>query len=550
MRISHRGARLSGMHYRNARAVFFFICAVLCPLQAAAIDSASASYRNTRSSVDSSGRRKTSASYRADGAAGEISAPSGTSASYSKRDGLEGDDFYPGRATGVWASSGASAGTVYLQWNAPGNDGDENSTAGKFVVRCGAIAAQSPALSDALFNAAADVTPAPPVPSVRGTLMSMTATGLTPGVTYYCAVKAAERDGLRSVLSLGATAQAAVGPAPTAVTLTAVGLSSATVSFGAVGANGYVVQASSASDFSYVLYSSNTTTGATVLAPQGLDPNTTYYLRAGSLWGGTTVYAGTALSTSTLAQLVSGATVYQVNVTSIIVNWLPLSLSPPAPSSMSATGYELQVSSRSDFTPLWTSSNTPNVLLSTLAVSGLTGGVTYYFRVGSLNWDGAVDYANWVSTTLLPIQLGVMTTTTTVPLSATQPMGTTVVISTSIVLTNTGNVSETYLLRATTATAGSQWTIGASPWQDRFSAWTVVNSTAAGTTDFNAAAQLADAFASCAPANFTMGNSNCVQVPVGGTRTIWVKIAMPLTTSDKTNASQNIQVTAKAVKDP
>jgi hypothetical protein len=192
---------------RNARAWFFVVCALLCPLQAAAIDSASASYRNTRSTVDSTGRRKTSTHYRLDGAVGQISVSTAASALYTKRDGFLGIEYYPERVTGVWGSSGTAAGTVYLQWVAPGDDGVDVSSAGAFIVRYSSIAAQSPAISDAWFNAATNVTPAPPVPAVEGTLTTMTVTGLTPGVTYYFAVKAAERDGLRSVLSAGATVQ-------------------------------------------------------------------------------------------------------------------------------------------------------------------------------------------------------------------------------------------------------------------------------------------------------------------------------------------------------
>ncbi|MFI5348659.1 MAG: right-handed parallel beta-helix repeat-containing protein [Elusimicrobiota bacterium] len=208
----------------------------------------------------------------------------------------------------------------------------------------------------------------------------------------------APNGGLANQGSYGLTAQASESvPPPTAVALVGVGLSSATVSFGAVGAAGYVVQASTIGDFSGVLFSSVSATGATVLAPQGLDPDTTYYLRAGSLWGETTVYALTMLSTSTLALPVSGTAVTQVYGTSVAVNWIAFAASPPAPSSMSASGYVLQTSTRPDFTVIWNTSATPNVALSTLSAAGLAGGVTYYFHVGSLNWDGAVDYAAPIS---------------------------------------------------------------------------------------------------------------------------------------------------------
>jgi hypothetical protein len=163
---------------------------------------------------------------------------------------------------------------------------------------------------------------------------------------------------------------------PSGPAIFSVGLSSIGVQYGVVNADGYVVEASTMADFSGVLFASATLAQAAQLAPQSLDPNTTYFLRTGALWGGATMYSQTTLSTATLTKLASGATVYQIHVTSMIVNWLPLALAPPDASSNSAAGYRLEVSTRPDFTPLWTSSQTPNVALSTLTVDSLRGEVT------------------------------------------------------------------------------------------------------------------------------------------------------------------------------
>ncbi len=348
---------------------------------------------------------------------------------------------------------------------------------------------------------------------------------------------------------------------PSSVAVVSVGTSSATVSFNTSGTGpsmtGYIVQASTSSshasdgtgNFAGALFSSSTAStaplGTISLSPQGLSPNTTYYLQAGTTGSGTTAW-GSVLSTATLPSLVSGTTVHQIGVTSITVNWVPLAGDV---SSNSAGGYDLQVSSRPDFTPLWTSSFTSNVALSTLTASSLTGGVTYYFRVGTQSsYATGVNYASFVST-LMPIQLGVSMSTQTIALGA-QAMNTTIAISTSIQLTNSGNVTETYALRATTTSAGSNWSIGTSPGQDQYTVFAVVNSTQPGTNDFVSADKLADAHAACTSSAFTMGNSNCVQVPIGATRLIWVEVMMPLVTSDATDAEQDIQVTAQAVKDP
>jgi hypothetical protein len=139
------------------------------------------------------------------------------------------------------------------------------------------------------------------------------------------------------------------------------------------------------------------------LAPFGLDPNTTYYFRAGALWGGTTAYAPVVLSTATLAKPVAGTAVYEVFATSVVVNWLPLPSAPPDASSNSASGYVLEVAVSSGFAPLWSSVYLSGPALSTVTVTGLLGGATYHLRVGALNWNGAASYAPSVSTVTYPL---------------------------------------------------------------------------------------------------------------------------------------------------
>ncbi|MDP3541709.1 MAG: hypothetical protein Q8T11_04490, partial [Elusimicrobiota bacterium] len=334
---------------------------------------------------------------------------------------------------------------------------------------------------------------------------------------------------------------------PGAPAIFAVGLSSIDVQYGIVDADGYVVEASTMANFSGVLYSSATMAQAAQLAPQSLDPNTTYFLRAGALWGAATIYAQTELSTATLTKHVSGTTVYRIDVTSMIVNWLPLALAPPDASSNSAAGYLLEVSTRPDFTPLWTSSQTPNVALSTLTAGSLRGEVTYYYRVGTINSAGAVNYAV-AGSTLVPLALGVEMTTHTISLPGVTAMSTTVLITTSTVLTNTGNVKETYWIRAATATAGSPWRVGAVPGSDQLVVWSLVNPTEPATGDFADEDKALETETSCSASAYATGAGTCVQVPVGGTRTLWFKIATPLTTS--TISPQDVRIYARAVRDP
>src|SRR5207247_4005614 len=97
---------------------------------------------------------------------------------------------------------------------------------------------------------------------------------------------------------------------------------------------------------------------------------TTYFVRVGALFSGATSYANTMpASTSTLANLLSSVLIYQVNRTSSTLDWTAFAV---APGTSTATGYELDASTMATFVPLWTSSTTTSVSLSTLTVRSTT----------------------------------------------------------------------------------------------------------------------------------------------------------------------------------
>lgn len=211
------------------------LLAAALSLPARAINSAGPSYRSTRSSLDSGGTRKTSPSYRADASVGTITVSTGSSTGYRNRDGWMGVAYQPARITDLWASSGTLPGTIDLAWTAPGNDGDEATRAGSFIVKYTSVSANAPGLSDANFEAAAAAL-LPPVPGPRGTRHYLTIAGLVNGTTYYFSVKTGERDGVRALLSAGATAYAAGAPlmirraqAPFGVALSSAGANAITL---------------------------------------------------------------------------------------------------------------------------------------------------------------------------------------------------------------------------------------------------------------------------------------------------------------------------------
>jgi hypothetical protein len=115
----------------------------------------------------------------------------------------------PAAITGLNATSGASLGSVNLNWTAPGDD-DNTGTASSYIVRY----ASSPIDSQGAWDAAKDVT-GEPTPVAAGGAQNMTITGLVPGQTYYFAIRTLDDvpnlSGLSNSPSAAAKAPDAVG---------------------------------------------------------------------------------------------------------------------------------------------------------------------------------------------------------------------------------------------------------------------------------------------------------------------------------------------------
>ena len=129
------------------------------------------------------------------------------------------------------------------------------------------------------------------------------------------------------------------------------------------------------------------------LTVQGLDPDTTYWFKAGSLFSGATNYAP-AVSSATWTNFISPS-VLSVSSLTVTAGW-------PAFATQSGTntaqGYRFEAYTDAGYTALAGSSVTTNVVLSTLTINGLTPFTTYYLRAGAINWDNVVNYATFGST--------------------------------------------------------------------------------------------------------------------------------------------------------
>ncbi|MEK9145683.1 MAG: S8 family serine peptidase, partial [Elusimicrobiota bacterium] len=127
----------------------------------------------------------------------------------------------------------------------------------------------------------------------------------------------------------------------------------------------------------------------------GLSPNTTYglFVRGINIAGdpGT----GTASpSTSTFSLPISGAPL-AVDISSITVSFTPL---PASPSSSSAAGYLLELSTSPAFLGAIFSSRTASVAVSSQGSMGLAEYTTYYLRLASLNSLGGANFSSLGST--------------------------------------------------------------------------------------------------------------------------------------------------------
>ena len=110
-----------------------------------------------------------------------------------------------------------------------------------------------------------------------------------------------------------------------------------------------------------------------------LQANTTYYFRAGSRNHNRILTFAQISATSTLANVPTSPDFFGVFGTSVAVTWgIP---------EEDAEGYRVEASVQQDFSGLVLSTETPNGELTDLTLIGLNSDSTYYFRIGSLNWN-------------------------------------------------------------------------------------------------------------------------------------------------------------------
>ncbi|PIR17717.1 MAG: hypothetical protein COV48_08345, partial [Elusimicrobia bacterium CG11_big_fil_rev_8_21_14_0_20_64_6] len=213
-------------------------------------------------------------------------------------------------------------------------------------------------------------------------LSTLTVAGLTPDATYFLRAGALNWSGAANFLNPGSTSTLSVPPA--AAALATLYTTSTTVTWDAVTSQGYRVEASVNPTFTPVFFSSTASGGATALTVTGLSANTSYYYRVASLnWNSARSYADLGrLSTLALPPVSPFYPNTGVFYSSATVQW----------TAVASRGYQLDASTAPNFSGSVLFSSTTNGAATSLVVANLDSGTTYYFRVGSLNWNSAPNY--------------------------------------------------------------------------------------------------------------------------------------------------------------
>jgi hypothetical protein len=312
---------------------------------------------------------------------------------------------------------------------------------------------------------------------------------------------------------------------PTLTSLQANGVTGSTQPLSGLAAAPYDVQWSTSTSFGIIAADSGWVTGPTAVGTGLLFPNTTYYVRAHAVSEDGVVgpFSSVFPSLSTLANPVSipsGAPVL-ITSTTFTETWTALPSSPP-PST--CEGYELDLSTTNFAagTVIYTTT-TPSNLANTLSIAGLNPSTTVYIRVGTINWNGALNY---VALSSANIQISQNVATIIMGLDTNLQLST--VSANSVGITNLGNLPITLVLTGSDVTSSSPWSLAASSGVETAVLQGEWNSIQPTSGSFNTAITAAPVNSSAV--NY-IGNQTGHALAPGATGTMYFKFSAPTSTT-------------------
>jgi len=214
---------------------------------------------------------------------------------------------------------------------------------------------------------------------------------LRPNTTYYVRIGTLNNSYYPNYSAISIVKTAMPGPTSNVI-LTEIYASSAVIVYSTLPADGYSVEAS-LNEFQTVAKTSTTfVPSLNKLILNGLNPNTLYYFRHGSIFNGATSYIETLpYYKYTLPNYVSGANISGVYISSITLSWIPVT----------CNGYRIEASTATDFSGVIFSSSTLDQNISSLSIFSLNPNTSYYLRIGSINPENNVNYSYIPATSTL-----------------------------------------------------------------------------------------------------------------------------------------------------
>ena len=520
------------------------------------------------------------------------------------------DAISPEAVTTLSGLTWTTEGEIKLTWTSPGDDGWNNDfdSGSQFDIRYSTVDSQSPAISTTTFANCSLVSEFSPIPEPVTALWpySMIVTGLTPGATYYFAMKTRDEVPNWSDLSNGATTWAQVDDiAPEAITtlsgLTWTAEGEIKLTWTSPGDDGWNNDFDSGSEFD-IRYSTianqspakSTTTFEACSSVSEFSPIPTpvtalwpYSMTVTGLTPGVTYYfvMKTSDEIPNWSGLSNGATTWaQVDVTApagitdltglcdsdtgdVTLYW-----STPGDDGWNNTlaagskyiidyaTYTIQWSTENYKVSISTSGVAPHIEVSH-TITGLTGDTTWYFQIWTrdevpTNWSGL---SNGATIYVNPI-LSVSISTNTYDFGEV-PVGASTHTVSIIAVTNEGNVKQTYSLKISSVVLSngdpSLWEVGTdtdtAPANDKFLFYSIFHGTNVALNYFKPNDITTEANQVSTSERFTYEDDGPYKqtgenVPPGEERKLWFRLDMP--TGVTTAKEEKITITISAEKSP